>query len=342
MTTGPDQTVWFSEDATSKIGHIDGSGTITELSLLPSNGGPSNGGASGMAFGSDGALWMSHSNDYITRLTTSGLQFDYPTPTANASPLGVVAGPDGGIWYTEYRASKIARIDPTTLASTDYATPTTDAHPRDMVVGPDGALWFTESTADKVGKLDPASGAITEFAAGGQPFSIAKRSDGLWITYSDSNTIRRLATDGTLSTPYSVPNTTPFLSPKITLGPDNNLWFSEFYGERIGTLDIASGAVTETQPPTLGVRPYGITSTPTGVWFTEENANQVGFVPASAPPPPTPRPQLTVSLAGPGSLPAGRVGTVSAIVRDAAGTAVNGQTVSFAVSGMNFGAPAAL
>ena len=233
-----------------------------------------------------GALWLSHGNDAITRLTTAGVQTDYPTPTPNSSPLGVVAGPDGGIWFTEYRAGKIAHIDPTTHTVSEYPTPTSDSHPRDIVVGPDGALWFTESTAARVGRIT-TSGASTDFPAGGQPFSLAAAPDGIWVTFSDSNSVRRLNTDGTLGATDEIFNPNAFLSPKIALGPDGNLWVSEFFGGAIATINRTTGLAVETQPPTAGARPYGITSTSDGIWFTEENANQVAFKPlAPAPPPP--------------------------------------------------------
>lgn len=40
---------------------------------------------------------------------------EYAIPTANAQPAGIVTGPDGNIWFSEYQGNKIGRI---TLAST--------------------------------------------------------------------------------------------------------------------------------------------------------------------------------------------------------------------------------
>ncbi|MHB8178802.1 MAG: hypothetical protein ACYDA5_09160 [Vulcanimicrobiaceae bacterium] len=40
---------------------------------------------------------------------------EYPIPTASAQPYGITAGPDGNLWFTEYReyrGNKIGKITP--------------------------------------------------------------------------------------------------------------------------------------------------------------------------------------------------------------------------------------
>jgi len=51
------------------------------------------------------------------------------------SPLSIVAGPDGALWFTEYYASKIGRIT-TAGVLTEYQI---SSHSDDIVAGPDGA-----------------------------------------------------------------------------------------------------------------------------------------------------------------------------------------------------------
>ena len=34
----------------------------------------------------------------------------FPIPTANSEPRRIAAGPDGALWFTEFRASQIGRI----------------------------------------------------------------------------------------------------------------------------------------------------------------------------------------------------------------------------------------
>jgi streptogramin lyase len=70
---------------------------------------------------------------------------------------------------------------------------------------------------------------------------------------------------------------------EITTGPDGNLWFTEFYSNKIGKI-TPSGAVTEFPIPTGNSQPVGITAGPDGnLWFTEAAGNKVGKItPAGA------------------------------------------------------------
>lgn len=55
----------------------------------------------------------------------------------------------------------------------------------------------------------------------------------------------------------------------IARGPDGNLWFLEYPGNRVGKM-TTQGAYTEYPIPTQVSRPVGITAGPDGnLWFTE-------------------------------------------------------------------------
>src|SRR6516164_5358073 len=69
---------------------------------------------------------------------------EFPVPTASAGLYYISAGPDGNLWFTEFDASKIGMVNPTTHAISEFATPTANAGPRGITLGPDGNLWFTE------------------------------------------------------------------------------------------------------------------------------------------------------------------------------------------------------
>ena len=63
----------------------------------------------------------------------------------------------------------------------------------------------------------------------------------------------------------------------ITAGPDGNLWFTEYSGNRIGRI-TPSGTVTEfSSGITASSGLSGITAGPDGnLWFTENNGNRIG------------------------------------------------------------------
>ena len=79
---------------------------------------------------------------------------EYTIPTSNSGPIGITSGPDGALWFLEYSANQIGRIDPATHAITKYAIPTRGSGATvGITSGPDGAVWFTEWAADMGGPI---------------------------------------------------------------------------------------------------------------------------------------------------------------------------------------------
>src|SRR5204862_182927 len=108
-------------------------------------------------------------------LLTSITEFD---PGHIVTPLNIVAGPDGALWFAEYGAAKVGRIT-TGGQLTEFPTPTPNSQPYSLAAGPDGALWFTENATSKIGRI-VAGGPITEFntpTPGGAPQGLAAGPD---------------------------------------------------------------------------------------------------------------------------------------------------------------------
>ena len=82
---------------------------------------------------------------------------EFATPTPASQPEGMVAGPDGNLWFAELDASKIGEINPSTGAIAEFPTPTPNSEPIGITTGPDGNLWFTEFSADKIGEINPTT-----------------------------------------------------------------------------------------------------------------------------------------------------------------------------------------
>jgi virginiamycin B lyase len=199
---------------------------------------------------------------------------EFPTPRVDSGPIGITAGPDGALWFTENGGNEIGRI---TIAGvfTEFPLPTAGSGPAGITTGPDGALWFTENLGNNIGRITTA-GVITEFAiptATSYPVGIATGPDGaLWFTESGGNKIGRITTVGVLS---EIPLPTAGSVPEnITTGPDGMLWFTEAGAIKIGRITTA-GAITEFRIPNQSsacCQPIGITAGPDGaLWFTEIN-----------------------------------------------------------------------
>jgi virginiamycin B lyase len=123
------------------------------------------------------------------------------------SANGIVAGPDGALWFTEIERDAIGRI--TTAGSiTEFPLPTPDSGPLAITAGSDGALWFADNNAavNRIGRIT-TSGSITEYP---------------------------------LPTPVTVPGQ------GITSGPDGSVWFTGSSGTdpRIGRVRLAPAPLT--------------------------------------------------------------------------------------------------
>ncbi len=203
---------------------------------------------------------------------------EFSTPSANSTPLGIIAGPDGNLWFAEYGADRIGKITPSGLI-TEYAVLTAGSHPYSITVGPDGNLWFTEPDANRIGRITP-SGTVSEFPvpAGSQPYGIAAGEDGnLWFTAQFGNYVGRMNTAGNLTGQFTVP-TSSSIPLGITAGPDGNLWFVEQIANKIGRI-TTSGSFSEYLIPSGGSQSVSITTGLDGnLWFEEYGPNKIGRI----------------------------------------------------------------
>jgi streptogramin lyase/subtilisin-like proprotein convertase family protein len=220
----------------------------------------------------------------------AGTVTEFTVPTTDSFPLGITAGPDGKLWFTEQNKRKIARITTAgSIAPTDeFLIPTVGAVPTSIAPGADGKLWFTEDSINKIGRITTA-GAIDDFTIttpSAAPQAIAPGPDGnLWFTEGASpGKVARMTTD-------AVPTITEFPTPTVSspggivAGPDGNMWFTQSGANKIGRITTgATPTITEFPIPTVAASPRDIATGPDGnLWFTEGNKNQIGRItPAGA------------------------------------------------------------
>jgi virginiamycin B lyase len=245
---------------------------ITEFPIPTSNSGPT-----GIAAGSDGAMWFTEKTK-IGRITTAGVVAEFPLPADPSLPVGVqlqptsiTAGPDGALWFTLQGANKIGRIT-TGGTITEFPVPTASSRPTVITAGPDGALWFAESAHQTIARIT-TSGVITEFAAGAFPIGLAQGPDGaLWFTGTNAlnpkSGIGRMTTSGTVTAfigASAVRGAGVLFPAEITTGPDGALWFLN-EDNVVGRVSTQGTITTFSLPPNL--QATGITAGPDGaLWF---------------------------------------------------------------------------
>ena len=236
---------------------------------------------------------------------------DFPTPTMNSQPEGIVAGPDGNLWFAEFSGNKIAAVNPSTHGIAEFSVPTGMSQPLGVALGPDGNIWFTEWGANKIGEIDPTTHVFNQFpipTPNSGPVAIVEGADGnMWFTEQFGNKIGEISpvTHGFTEFPVTTATSQPF---GIAAGPDGNVWFTEKAASKIGVINLSTHTITEVPTPTANALPNAIAAGPDGnLWFTEMNTGVKGIgVVKPGPPPviteiqtPTPNAQPVVITPGP-------------------------------------------
>lgn len=197
------------------------------------------------------------------------IAFPFPTPASDS--LGMAVGPDDNMWFTSNQG-EIVRFTMDGSA-TPYSIPTTNPFPQGIASGSDGNLWFTTGYNQGIWRVT-TSGEFTFFALPiNESFAngdILSWKDFLWFPAYDVVhnyfVIARLTTSGNLKEFPLLPPT--FGEPwGIAVGPDHNIWFTDYSTKTIGRL-TPKGLISSFGPTTY--QPREITAGPDGnLWFVE-------------------------------------------------------------------------
>ncbi len=237
ITLGPDGSLWFVESGAKQIGRIKLDGSIEEFPTrcIPSG---------FIIAGPDENVWFPEScsatnQDFIGEVSTdkfAGGIFEHFVGFGKQVE-DLVSVPDGNIWFTERAENALGELtEPGMLIESAVPSGALLAY---IAVGPDGNLWFTENSAPtKLGRSTLA-GSIHEFDWPDSTTkfnSITTGSDGnLWLT-DPNNNIWRVVTSETSILPTKYPLPTGSTPASITPGADQQLWFVEIFGDKIGVV----------------------------------------------------------------------------------------------------------
>jgi streptogramin lyase len=307
IAAGPNGSVWYT---------AIGSGSHLEVGEIPAGGQAayfSNGifqagqdGEAGdlgpIALGPDDNLWFTQSGQpssagagVVYRISSGvGNSGDGPLGTVKYQRAdgilpnvgGITSGPGGRVYFTETSAA----IDPPAGPAEEVGSmgvhggvtpgiPGAPSVPGAVTEDRAGNLWFAEAGSEEIARLTPA-GVITQVPVGVVVRDITVGPDGnLWFT--SENAIGRLSPSGTGLTLFPV----PVVPDQITAGPDGNLWFTTSSTATVDGRESGElGRITTAGVPTLftqgitGIGTFGITATPTQVWFTEGASDRLGVV----------------------------------------------------------------
>ena len=316
ITAGPNGNLWFTEEFANNIAEINTTThAITEFPIPVSESLPES-----VTVGSDGNLWYSAVNTNclgtFNLATHAFTQF-----VVLGAVAGIVAGPDGNVWFTESADSNnldIGCINPTTDVIEEYPGSLPVYRPYGLTTGPDGNLWFTEYRAQcsvGVANLNSSQLVVTQ----PPPASITAGSTvSLTVTAEDSTGKPITSFNGTVT---------------VALGDDTNDCCEGALG---GVLSVAAIAGVATfSGLTLPLNEAGsfFSLYTSGGGFGWGLTNTIAITPAAAA-------QVVITAQPPSSVTAGSSFGLQASIEDPYGNLVNlsGNVVALALANNPSGA----
>jgi len=282
IISGPEHRLWFIEPGGDMIGSITTAGVIRDCALSETGGSPSSlalGVGDSLWItqsdadaivemtpdgllhpyqlaahthpgcitrGADGAMWfIAGGLGTIGRIAGDGTVRYFPLQGISGVPDGLVAGPDGRLWFPEYQTNRIGQLSMHGQVSEVIGSRTIGDGTMGMIGDPRSrAFWFTSgSQIFRVAE----NGTTTAFQSseGDQEFAdITTGADGKLLWWADDRTgaVGWINQDGAISG-FALPHANVQPS-SIIAGPDGNMWFSESHGSAIGRV-TPDGTITE-------------------------------------------------------------------------------------------------
>jgi virginiamycin B lyase len=272
MQVAPDDTIWFAEQYANYIGHY-----------FPATG---------------------HFQVYpLPRLTIPDPSHTGKTLTLPSAPNELALDAQGNVWFTEFNAATLGRLDPRTGLIRHYPLAARRSIqtllPYGVAVDPQGMIWFTELSTDQVGRLDPVTGRIRFFPVPGSKVSlmeIASDAHGtIWVTSFENELLLRLDPRTATFTRYDASptgNGTGGLY-GLVVTPAGNVWVTMWADNMLAHLDVTARRFVYYRIPTPGSKPLSMALGPDQqtLWFNEvdklgmvqlETVNSLGTAPLMA------------------------------------------------------------
>jgi streptogramin lyase len=223
---------------------------------------------------------------------------EYDLPRKTIEPHDVIVDSDGMVWYSDFGALLLGKMDPKTGRVTEYPIPLIkEGFPvgtLDLEADRDGNLWVGLMYQGGVAKLERTTGKVQTWSvpkewqtdATQQSFASPTFShvDGkVWVKNSDRAQILRLepATGkwenfGTFTDPETKRNIGSY---GINADHNNNLYMLDFNAGSIGILDGATKKLEILRTAIPNSRPRrGSVDAGNRLWFGEYDGNAIGML----------------------------------------------------------------
>jgi streptogramin lyase len=248
VQVAPDDTIWFAEQYANYIGHYFPKTGRYQIYPLP---------------------WMR-----VPDPGQSGQKMSLP-----GAPNEVALDAYGDVWFTEFNADSLGRLDPHTGRMQHYPLspkPSVQTlYPYGVTIDQQGIVWFTESGSNRLGSLDPKTGALHLFAVpdpNALTMEIASDVQGsIWVTSFTPGLLFRFEPAVRTFTTYTVSLSANERGTLYGLlaTKSGDIWVAVLTENMIAHLDIHTGHFLYFRIPATGSLPLGLVMDANqNLWFT--------------------------------------------------------------------------
>ena len=282
---GPDGRLWVADfSVTNEPGEkniflIDPATLEQEIYALPVS---KRGGVRSITFDDHGAAWMVMLFDNtvlrLRHLSAKPEEFMLPAETW---PHSATIDRAGQIWVTGLKSDRLVRLDPGSGEVTEIAIPSEHTMLYGIVAGPE-TIWYSGLFLHRLGAYDLETGDIHEFtppASYSSPRYLKVKNGMVWAAFFGAGKIGRFDPIREEFEQFALghPKSGPY---DLEIDQHGVVWYTDFNRDAIGSLDPATGRVTEYSIPLDGhVNPTEMTLDSQGrVWFCENAAGRTAFL----------------------------------------------------------------
>jgi virginiamycin B lyase len=161
----------------------------------------------------------------------------------NPGAYGLDVAGDGGVWFVEREAHKIARLDPATGKIDEFKTPGIDV-PRRMGADWEGNLWVGFHETGKLVKVDQKTGKMTFYQpptenSGAYHVVADAKHKVIWLTEQTADKIARFDPKTETWTEFALPIVESDAR-RIELDPSNpnRIWWSGDTSSHLGYIEV--------------------------------------------------------------------------------------------------------
>ena len=228
----PDGTVWFTEAALGKFGHLNpATKEIVEYENTPlPDGKPT--GTHTIRVDKQGRVWISGGPaitmfDPVTKMFS---HFDL------GNTYGNVVGHNGDEWFTSFVfPGPIGRVTKDGKLSKFY--PPTKGKPQRLLVDENNIVWFSERGGNKLGRFDPQTETFKEFDLPGpaaSPYAIGMdRNKMIWYASHEQDSIGRFDPKTGAVIEYPYPHSEISMR-EFFMDSQGRMWYGSSVNNKIG------------------------------------------------------------------------------------------------------------